>query len=594
MSEAASKIYPYLFRYRYRFAVGAVFLVLTTAINLIAPWVLKLAIDHLTAHMGLTGIDVGPNGPALGFYAGSLVGIAIAGGFCRFFMRRIIIGASREIERDLRNEFFSHLQRLPLVYFQANRTGDLMSRATNDLAAVRMMVGPAIMYSATTTITFVVALGLMLSISPSLTLYALIPLPIVSVVVKWFGSAIYQRSEKIQEQLADLSAIVQEALAGVRVVRAYRREHIEIERFRVANEEYVARSRALVQLQGAFHPSLALFLGLSGLVVLWMGSQYVIAGQLTIGEFVAFNAYVVMLSWPMIAFGWVTNMLQRGMAAWQRMLNVFDVQPSIRDSAAVQSRSNTGAGDVRGSVEFRNLTFAYNGRDVLSNVSATVRPGQMLALVGPTGSGKSTLVELIPRLFDPPPGTVFVDGMDVRDMPLNQLRRAIGYVSQEPFLFSDTMRENISFGALSAVRDESVEAVVRLSRLESDIEQFPKGFDTAVGERGITLSGGQKQRTAIARALLADPRILILDDALSAVDTQTEEDILSGLRGVMRDRTSIVVAHRISTIRAADLILVLDDGCVVERGTHDQLVAIDGLYSSLHRKQLLQQALESS
>ena len=594
MSEAASKIYPYLFRYRYRFAVGAVFLVLTTAINLIAPWVLKLAIDHLTAHMGLTGIDVGPNGPALGFYAGSLVGIAIAGGFCRFFMRRIIIGASREIERDLRNEFFSHLQRLPLVYFQANRTGDLMSRATNDLAAVRMMVGPAIMYSATTTITFVVALGLMLSISPSLTLYALIPLPIVSVVVKWFGSAIYQRSEKIQEQLADLSAIVQEALAGVRVVRAYRREHIEIERFRVANEEYVARSRALVQLQGAFHPSLGLFLGLSGLVVLWMGSQYVIAGQLTIGEFVAFNAYVVMLSWPMIAFGWVTNMLQRGMAAWQRMLNVFDVQPSIRDSAAVQSRSNTGAGDVRGSVEFRNLTFAYNGRDVLSNVSATVRPGQMLALVGPTGSGKSTLVELIPRLFDPPPGTVFVDGMDVRDMPLNQLRRAIGYVSQEPFLFSDTMRENISFGALSAVRDESVEAVVRLSRLESDIEQFPKGFDTAVGERGITLSGGQKQRTAIARALLADPRILILDDALSAVDTQTEEDILSGLRGVMRDRTSIVVAHRISTIRAADLILVLDDGCVVERGTHDQLVAIDGLYSSLHRKQLLQQALESS
>ena len=594
MSEAASKIYPYLFRYRYRFAVGAVFLVLTTAINLIAPWVLKLAIDHLTTHMGLTGIDVGPNGPALGFYAGSLVGIAIAGGFCRFFMRRIIIGASREIERDLRNDFFSHLQRLPLVYFQANRTGDLMSRATNDLAAVRMMVGPAIMYSATTTITFVVALGLMLSISPSLTLYALIPLPIVSVVVKWFGSAIYQRSEKIQEQLADLSAIVQEALAGIRVVRAYRREHIEIERFRVANEEYVARSRALVQLQGAFHPSLALFLGLSGLVVLWMGSQYVIAGQLTIGEFVAFNAYVVMLSWPMIAFGWVTNMLQRGMAAWQRMLNVFEVQPSIRDSAAVQSRSETGVGDVRGSVEFRNLTFAYNGRDVLSNVSAAVRPGQMLALVGPTGSGKSTLVELIPRLFDPPPGTVFVDGTDVRDMPLNQLRRAIGYVSQEPFLFSDTMRENISFGALSAVRDETVEAVVRLSRLESDIEQFPKGFDTAVGERGITLSGGQKQRTAIARALLTDPRILILDDALSAVDTQTEEDILSGLRGVMRDRTSIVVAHRISTIRAADLILVLDDGCVVERGTHDQLVAIDGLYSSLHRKQLLQQALEAS
>ena len=594
MSVAASKIYPYLFRYRYRFAVGAVFLVLTTAINLIAPWVLKLAIDHLTTHLDLTGIDAVANGPSLGFYAASLVGIAIAGGFCRFLMRRIIIGASREIERDLRNDFFSHLQRLPLAYFQANRTGDLMSRATNDLAAVRMMVGPAIMYSATTTITFAIALGLMLSISPSLTLYALIPLPIVSVVVKWFGSAIYKRSEKIQEQLADLSAIVQEALAGVRVVRAYRCEPIEIERFRIANEEYVTRSRALVRLQGAFHPSLALFLGLSGLVVLWMGSQYVIAGRMTIGEFVAFNAYVVMLSWPMIAFGWVTNMLQRGMAAWQRMLNVFEVEPSIRDSAAVQSRIGTRSDSLRGAVEFRGLTFAYNGRNVLSNVSATVQPGQMLALVGPTGSGKSTLVELIPRLFDPPPGTVFVDGMDVRDMPLSQLRRAIGYVSQEPFLFSDSLRENISFGALSSVTDETVQEVVRLSRLEADIDQFPKGFDTAVGERGITLSGGQKQRAAIARALVTDPRILILDDALSAVDTQTEEEILSGLRGLMRDRTSIVVAHRISTIRAADLILVLDDGCVVERGTHNQLVAIDGLYSSLHRKQLLQQALEES
>ncbi len=594
MSVAASKIYPYLFRYRYRFAVGAVFLVLTTVINLIAPWVLKLAIDHLTTHLGLTGIDAVVTGPSLGFYATSLVGIAVGGGLCRFLMRRIIIGASREIERDLRNDFFSHLQRLPLVYFQANRTGDLMSRATNDLAAVRMMVGPAIMYSATTTITFAVALGLMLSISPSLTLYALIPLPIVSVVVKWFGSAIYKRSEKIQEQLADLSAIVQEALAGVRVVRAYRRESIEIERFRIANEEYVARSRALVHLQGAFHPSLALFLGLSGLVVLWMGSQYVIAGRMTIGEFVAFNAYVVMLSWPMIAFGWVTNMLQRGMAAWQRMLNVFEVEPSIRDSAAVRSRIDTRADSLRGTVEFRDLTFAYNGRDVLSNVSATVQPGQMLALVGPTGSGKSTLVELIPRLFDPPPGTVFVDGIDVRELPLSQLRRAIGYVSQEPFLFSDSMRANISFGAVSSVTDQALQEAVRLSRLEADIDQFPKGLDTAVGERGITLSGGQKQRAAIARALVTDPRILILDDALSAVDTQTEEEILSGLRGLMRDRTSIVVAHRISTIRAADLILVLDDGCVVERGTHNQLVAIDGLYSSLHRKQLLQQALEES
>ena len=505
-------------------------------------------------------------------------------------MRRIIIGASREIELDLRNDLLRHLQRLPPAWFQANRTGDLMSRATNDLSAVRMLAGPAIMYTASTSITFVVALVLMLSLSPALTLLALLPLPVVSVVVQRFGSAIYLRSERIQAQLAHMSAVVQEALAGVRVVRAYRREGVEIERFREANEEYVARSRAMIRLQGAFHPTLAFFLGLSALIVLWIGSRHVIDGRLSMGEFVAFNVYVAMLSWPMIAFGWVTNMLQRGLAAWQRMLDILQVEPAIRDPEMPVTPER-----IRGAVEFRDLTFAYDGRAVLSGVSARVEPGQVLALVGPTGSGKSTLVDLLPRLFDPPPATVFIDGIDVRDLSLETLRGAIGYVPQEPLLFSETVAGNVAFGARAADGvGGAVADAVGLARLDTDVAGFPRGLDTEVGERGITLSGGQKQRAALARAILTDPRILILDDALSAVDTHTEEAILGRLREVMRQRTTILVAHRISTVRDADLILVLDDGRVVERGTHDDLVALDGLYAGLHRRQLLEEALEET
>ena len=481
-----------------------------------------------------------------------------------------------------------------------------MSRATNDLAAVRMLIGPAVMYSTTTVLVFVVAIGLMLSINPRLTLYALVPLPCVSVFVAYFGSIIHRRFAHIQEQLSEVSAMTQETLSGVRVVRAYRQEPFEIERFRLANEEYVRRNRALIRVQAMYFPSMGFLMGIGGLLVLWLGSLDVVAGEMTVGELVAFNAYLMMLTWPMIAFGWVTNLLQRGMASWKRILEVLDTQPGVKDApaeAVVEAAAETEATRpiagavprIVGRLEFRHLTFAYGDDVVLHDVSAVLPAGTTTAIVGPTGSGKSTLLNLLARLHEPPEGMVLIDGVDVRQIPLPVLRGAIGFVPQEPFLFGSTIAENIAFGARGDEDHQPrVKEVAAVARLDKDLATFPAGFDTVIGERGITLSGGQKQRAAIARALMVDPTILILDDALSAVDTYTEEEILGRLSGVMRQRTSIIVSHRVSTVRSADQILVCVEGRIVERGTHDTLVADGGVYADLYRKQLLEEELAAS
>ena len=586
---------PYLKRYRGGLVWGGLCVLFNNGVWILFPQVLRRAVNDLNS---------GVTRQKLLTYSLLIIAIALVKGIFQFLTRWVVIGISRDIEFDLRNDLFAHLERLSYSYYQRNRTGDIMARATNDLNAVRMLLGPAIMYSANTLVFTAGALGFMLAISPKLTLYAFLPLPIASIVIQYFGRRIHERFERIQAMFSDISARAPENFSGARVIRAYVQEQAEIAAFEGANKEYIRRSLGLVRLMGMLWPTLELMLGAAVVIVLWLGGRQVLLGKMSVGDFVAFNTYMMQLTWPVIALGWVINIFQRGTASLVRIDEILSQRPEIENQASshepratskqVARSSQLEARGLIGEIEFCNLNFAYNGTSVLKDINLRIPAGSSLAIVGPTGSGKTTLVNLIPRIYDAEPGAVLIDGCPVRQFPLDSLRRHIGFVPQETFLFSDTIRENIAYGVSREDGDASlddIKAAAEAANIAQDIASFPEGYNTMVGERGITLSGGQKQRTAIARAILRGPRILILDDALSSVDTHTEDKILNHLREIMRGRTTIFISHRVSTVRNADSIAVLHQGRIVELGTHDQLIARNGYYTDLYNKQLLEEEL---
>jgi ATP-binding cassette subfamily B multidrug efflux pump len=576
MFEKLRPLVPYLRRYWKNLAWGGVAVVLYNVIKVLLPLVIGHAIDDM--QHGITEAKVL-------YHALRLLLIAALSAVFLYICRQVIIGASREIEFDLRNDIFANLERQSPGYYHTHRTGDIMARTTNDLNAVRMLLGPAIMYSANTIVFTAAALPFMYRISPKLTFFAFVPLPMASILVQYFGARIHRRFERIQAMFSDISAKAQENFSGARLIRAFAQEEAEIASFETANREYIKRSLYLVRLMAMLWPTLEFVLGLSLMITLLVGGHEVVSHRISVGQFTAFNVYMVQLTWPMIAVGWVVNLFQRGTASVVRIDDLLKQKPDIADAPTANDTP------VTGDIEFRNLTFAYpNASPVLHDINLRIPAGTSIAIVGPTGSGKSTLVGLIPRLHDAAPGTVLIDGQPIRDFKLSNLRKSIGFVPQETFLFSETIRQNIAFGRPDASAEDVREAAT-IAHISTEILEFPKGFDTEVGERGLTLSGGQKQRTAIARAVIRDPKILILDDALASVDTYTEERILSGLKQNMVGRTTVFISHRISTARNADQIAVLVAGRIAELGTHDELIARDGYYTSLFEKQRLEEEL---
>ncbi|HTX39443.1 MAG TPA: ABC transporter ATP-binding protein [Bryobacteraceae bacterium] len=579
MWESLATVRKYVWRYRWAMSLGMFCLVVKDVAQALQPLMIRGAVDSFA--------QPGGSGRVFLRFAAYLIALALAKGIFQFFMRVILIGVSRDIEYDLRNDLFAHLLRLSPDYFGHTRTGDIMARATNDLNAVRMMLGPGIMYWFETSLTFALAIWIMVHFDWRLALFAVMPAPAVSLAVIFFGRAIHARFERIQAMFSDISSRVQENLFAVRMVRAFAQERAELRRFEELNRQYIAQNLKLVRIQGIFEPLLELLIGTTFLMVLWVGGQQVLLGKISIGSFVMFNTYMGTLVWPMIALGWVVNLMQRGSASLKRINQVLHEAPTIqapRDPVALER--------VEGEIAFRGVTVDYGSGAALAEIDLRIAAGETVAVVGHTGAGKSTLVQLIPRLLDPTAGAVLVDGVDVRRVDQEQLRRHIGFVPQETFLFSATIAENIAFGVESATEGQIREAA-RIAGLAEDIEGFPDGYKTMVGERGITLSGGQKQRTAIARAILRDPRILILDDALSSVDTLTEERILTHLSGVMQGRTVILISHRVSTVRQAGRIVVLERGRIVEQGSHAELVEAGGYYAELSQKQMLEEELEA-